>query len=237
MCCSLLYIYSLLVSGFTVNKTSAILFVVLGAVMVVALLVELMIINIYRRKLHENQKKTRQLDSVQKQLQMGFVANMTHEVRTPMNAILGFTTILAEMNDLDQETRHQLIMEVEKNKEVLLKILNDILDYSQLSSNSLQFQEEKVSVNAVLADCLALALAKCRNSSVTLVIADKLPYCSLKIDKRRFSQVRWGTGVCRTIHFISLFQIRDVALISCNIAESLTVLPRLTVISEVRVLV
>ena len=189
MCCSLLYIYSLLVSGFTVNKTSAILFVVLGAVMVVALLVELMIINIYRRKLHENQKKTRQLDSVQKQLQMEFVANMTHEVRTPMNAILGFTTILAEMDDLDQETRHQLIMEVEKNKEVLLKILNDILDYSQLSSNSLQFQEEKVSVNAVLADCLALALAKCRNSSVTLVIADKLPYCSLKIDKRRFSQV------------------------------------------------
>ena len=101
MCCSLLYIYSLLVSGFTVNKTSAILFVVLGAVMIVALLVELMIINIYRRKLPENQKKTRQLDSVQKQLQMEFVANMTHEVRTPMNAILGFTTILAEMNDLD----------------------------------------------------------------------------------------------------------------------------------------
>ena len=74
MCCSLLYIYSLLVSGFTVNKTSAILFVVLGVVMIVALLVELMIINIYRRKLHENQKKTRQLDSVQKQLQMEFVA-------------------------------------------------------------------------------------------------------------------------------------------------------------------
>ena len=94
MCCSLLYIYSLLVSGFTVNKTSAILFVVLGAVMVVALLVELMIINIYRRKLHENQKKTRQLDSVQKQLQMEFVANMTHEVRTPMNAITGITSLL-----------------------------------------------------------------------------------------------------------------------------------------------
>lgn len=189
MYCNLLYVYSLLAAGFTVDKTSATLYVVFGIIMVIALLAELVIINIYRRKQAEYQQRIQQLESTQKHLQMEFVANMTHEVRTPMNAILGFTTILAEIDDLDHETRHQLMMEIERNKESLLKILNDVLDYSQLTSSCLQFQEEKVSVNAVLADCRDLALAKYQKPSVTLVIEDRLPYCSLRIDKSRFSQV------------------------------------------------
>lgn len=72
-------------------------------------------------------------------LKTAFIANMTHEIRTPLNAIVGFTTMLAEMDGLDKETRMSFLKEINDNKESLLRIVNDLLDYSKIEANTFDY--------------------------------------------------------------------------------------------------
>ncbi len=67
-----------------------------------------------------------------------FLANMSHEIRTPMNAIAGFTGQLLQ-SKLTKEQKEQLQI-VKKSSDHLLRIINDILDYSKIQSGKLGFE-------------------------------------------------------------------------------------------------
>lgn len=76
-----------------------------------------------------------------------FMANMSHEVRTPMNGVIGMTE-LALATDLDDEQREYLTM-VKSSSDALLKVINDILEYSRIESG--QVLAEKVPFNLATA--------------------------------------------------------------------------------------
>jgi len=67
-----------------------------------------------------------------------FLATMSHEIRTPMNAVLGLATSLLD-TPLSEEQRHQ-VMTIHDSGDSLLRILNDILDYSKLEAGKLVFE-------------------------------------------------------------------------------------------------
>ena len=91
-----------------------------------------------------------------RQLQNAFIANMTHEIRTPLNVIVGFTTILAETDNLDKEQRVAFLKEINENKDVLLQLVNDLLDYSKIEANTMEYNDGEVDVNAlILETCIA----------------------------------------------------------------------------------
>ncbi len=66
-----------------------------------------------------------------------FLSNMSHDIRTPMNAILGFTT-LAEQHIDDPETTRDYLKKIKSNSNHLLGLINDILDMSRIESGKLQ---------------------------------------------------------------------------------------------------
>lgn len=83
-----------------------------------------------------------------------FLANISHELRTPLNGILGMTSILIG-NENHPEQRRKLHI-IETSGASLLKLINDLIEYSQIQTNKLTFTEENFNLFESVAECLAI---------------------------------------------------------------------------------
>src|SRR5258707_8456024 len=105
--------------------------------------------------------KNTQLSSVNRQ-QSEFITNVSHELRTPLSGILGYTELLLDgaEGDLKPEQRRD-IQEVQAGGQVLLSLVNDILDESQIEAGKMTLKtgcvDLKVLIAAVLATVKTLA--------------------------------------------------------------------------------
>ena len=80
-----------------------------------------------------------------------FLTNMSHDIRTPMNAIIGFTT-LAVTNINDTERVKDYLTKTLASSRHLLSLINDILDMSRIESGRLHLEESEVNLSEVLHD-------------------------------------------------------------------------------------
>ncbi len=116
-----------------------------------------------------------------------FLSNMSHEIRTPLNALSGFSAILTEQN-IDNDTRMQCNDIIQQNSELLLKLINDVIDLSNLELGKLEFTIE---------DCDAISI--CRNvidtvervkqTSTAVLFKTELSSLKLHSDSSRLQQV------------------------------------------------
>lgn len=73
-------------------------------------------------------------------LKTAFLANMSHEIRTPLNAIVGFSDLLKDYQMFSEDEIQQFIATINKNCELLLALISDILDLSRVESGTMDFQ-------------------------------------------------------------------------------------------------
>jgi Signal transduction histidine kinase len=96
-------------------------------------------------KLVEEQKRATESD----RLKSAFLANMSHEIRTPMNAIVGFSELLLDESHVDEDKR-LFIKLIQKNGEILLNLINDIIDISKIEANLLTIRKKNIHLNKFL---------------------------------------------------------------------------------------
>jgi len=84
-------------------------------------------------------------------LKSAFLANISHEIRTPINAISGFSGLLKEPT-ISQEEKLEYLPLIDKNAQKLIAIITDILLYSSLTNNQREIREQPFSINSVIQD-------------------------------------------------------------------------------------
>lgn len=77
-----------------------------------------------------------------------FLANMSHELRTPLNAIIGLARLLEDAPLAQRE--HDYTLNIQSSGQLLLRILNDILDFSRIEAGAVQLEREPFSLHEVL---------------------------------------------------------------------------------------
>lgn len=96
-----------------------------------------------------------------------FLACMSHDIRTPMNAIIGMTDVLSETG-LDAEQRQHLRV-IRSAGETLLGLINDILDFSKIEAGQLHLEEIGFSIREVIADATDIAKVRAREKGLAIV--------------------------------------------------------------------
>lgn len=159
------------------------------AVIVFLLLLLMILVSISKSRRVKTLKQMNEMAEESRLLQSAFIANMTHEIRTPLNAIVGFTNILAETDNLSKEERMVFLEEINENKSVLLQLVSDLLDYSKIEANTMEYVNTEVDTIATIQEVCAVENAHPRSSNIQVEFVEKLPQCRLMIDRVRFVQV------------------------------------------------
>ena len=119
-----------------------------------------------------------------------FIANISHEVRTPLNAILGMSEILKE-EILGKMNRHQIasLQSIDRSSEQLLSLMNDILDISNISQGKLELEIAPVSVFAFCQSCVAFFQHQAKEKQLQLDLDISPTAGNIAVDERRLRQV------------------------------------------------
>lgn len=100
-------------------------------------------------KLKEAKEKAEQSDK----LKTAFLTNMSHEVRTPLNAVVGFSDLLANP-DTDVDTRKEFVEQINISSNMLIKLIDDIIDISQIDAGELRIIKKRINISSLLNDIL-----------------------------------------------------------------------------------
>ena len=120
-------------------------------------------------------------------LKSAFLANMSHEIRTPLNAIVGFSALLGD-NDLAPEDRAEYNTIIEKNSNMLLTLINDILDISKLETGKMKFSYSQEDISALCQQVIQTT-GYIRKEGVECIFQASVEPYMLKTDAQRLSQV------------------------------------------------
>lgn len=118
-----------------------------------------------------------------------FLSNMSHDIRTPMNAVLGFTTLL-ERDAANPEKVREYTKKIMASGQHLLSLINDILDVSKIESGKVVLSVEEFTLNDLVSsvDAIIRPMARARNQRFSVEVTG-IRHEYLMGDETRINQV------------------------------------------------
>ncbi|UEM01166.1 PAS domain S-box protein [Skermanella rosea] len=120
-----------------------------------------------------------------------FLANMSHELRTPLNAIIGFSEIIADeaFGPTGQPLYTEYARDIRDGGRHLLRVINDILDYSKVEDGKMELYEDIGDIAEILAASIRVVIGRAESADVrvTLEIQENLPH--VLVDAMKLKQV------------------------------------------------
>lgn len=105
-----------------------------------------------------------------------FLANMSHEIRTPINTILGLNELI--LRESQEENIREYALDIKQAGSILLSLISDILDFSQIQSGKMEIQDGIYDISSVLNDLInsiSIPLRK-KKLQLELEVAEDIPY-------------------------------------------------------------
>lgn len=121
-------------------------------------------------------------------LKSSFLANLSHEIRTPLNAVVGFSNLLRTTSERD---RDEYVDIIDDNSKSLLRLIDDILDFSMIESNQVTMFEEEFSFNEFFGSIAQAHSINFESGNVSFVSENSVftYQYTIKSDRQRIKQV------------------------------------------------
>ncbi len=105
-----------------------------------------------------------------------FLASMSHDIRTPMNGVLGFADLLRQQGGLTPDQRRS-VDHIAQSGQTMVRLLNDILDFSRLEAGQMALEAGEVRLHDELEYCLGLFRPRAAEKGLTLaaIVDDEVP--------------------------------------------------------------
>lgn len=123
-------------------------------------------------------------------LKSAFLANLSHEMRTPMNGILGFSELLRRKN-ISEEKKDIYLELIEKEGHRLLSFISNIVDISKIESNTINIDYSHINVNTLINDLYSKYYIKLENTSIKLQVEKGLEEADsfIETDENKLVQI------------------------------------------------
>ncbi|SFT35757.1 His Kinase A (phospho-acceptor) domain-containing protein [Selenomonas sp. GACV-9] len=144
--------------------------------------------------IQQEQAKQRELDAARKAAEAAneaksrFLFNMSHDIRTPLNAIIGFTEMANRM-PMDAVKQAECRTKILSASNQLLSILNDVLEMSRIENNKLVIDEELVDLQEYLQLCTTVFDGQVEEKNLTFVKKAAYKHRYLYVDKTHTSEI------------------------------------------------
>lgn len=148
------------------NRIGIVLAVFLVAILAVLLILTYLILN---RSRLETQKALVKAEAASK-AKTDFLFSMSHDIRTPMNAIIGFLHLLDERQE-EPARRSEYIHKMEDSSELLLSIINNVLEMSQIEGGKAALEETAWSVEQIMDSVCSPLASQMREKAITFETA------------------------------------------------------------------
>lgn len=116
-----------------------------------------------------------------------FLSNMSHEIRTPLSAISGFSALLTDKG-LDMDTRQQCGEVIQQNSDLLLKLINDVIDLSNLGLGKMKFKFGYYDAIAICHNVIE-TVNKVKQTQAEVLFRTSLDFLELYTDDSRLQQL------------------------------------------------
>ena len=130
------------------------------------------------------------LDKAKKaeQAKTNFLFNMSHDIRTPMNAILGYNTI-AEKNIEDKEVALDALKKAKNSGQHMLSIINDILDMARIENGKIEINNDIVDFTSLVNELKEMFVHEMSKKGIEFITSIKVTTPAIYTDSLRISQV------------------------------------------------
>ncbi len=123
-----------------------------------------------------------------KKAKTDFLFQMSHDIRTPMNAIIGFTNFIKASNDIDA-IHDDYVVKLETAGHQLLMLINDALEMSRIESGKLEFHRELQDIRSIVANVMSVMQMQAEEKGVTLISDFVVTHPTVFCDQNHMSRV------------------------------------------------
>lgn len=123
-------------------------------------------------------------------LKSAFLANISHEIRTPVNGIIGFTSLLQKPN-LNDENREKYTGIIKKSGKRLLDSINDLINMSRIEAGLIDIVEKDEDLNEITNDLYQFFIPEAKEKGLKLSFTSKLPEMQklVKTDREKYISI------------------------------------------------
>jgi len=121
------------------------------------------------------------------QAKSSFLATMSHEMRTPLNVVIGLSRLLSEMSMGEKE--RNMLNTLMSNAELLMKLINDLLDLSRIEAGQIELENNSFSLPKLFDDISTMFQTQATEKNLRLVITNTIEVTSVIGDRTRIQQI------------------------------------------------